>query len=137
LLSNGEKSKNYFAKENEIPIIQIKNGMKHSEIQNVNSLHSKKKANFRRYRSGNTKHLYNYLILAIFEQMHKNTSASEKSEILFEILKDVKDPLTYEGLSNKRYPEFVYENILDEDSNKEASPNSIKDNRSTSDYLSF
>lgn len=69
--------------------------------------------------------------------MHKNTSASEKVEIFFEILKEVKDTLTYEWLSNKRYHEFVYENILDENLNKEALPNSTKDERSIYDYLSF
>jgi transposase-like protein len=137
LLSDGEKSTNYFAMENEIPIIQIKRGMKHSEIQNVNSLHSKMKTNFKRYRSVNTKHLDNYQVLAIFEQLHKNTSASEKAEILFQILKDVKDPLTYEGLSNKRYPEFVYEYILDENTKKAGSPNSTKENCSNYDYLPF
>ncbi len=50
-----------------------------------------------------------------------NTSAREKANILFEILKDVKNPLTYKGLSNKRYPEFVYENVVDENSSKESS----------------
>ena len=95
MLTDGENSTNYFAKENKIPIIQIKRGMK---------------ANFKKYRSINTKHSDTYQILAIFEQMHKNTCASERAEILFEILKDVKEPLTYEGLSNRRYPEFVYEN---------------------------
>ena len=78
LLSYGEKSTHFFAKENEISIIQIKNGMNHAEIQNVNSLHSKMKSNFKRYRSVSTKHLYDYQVLAIFEQMHGNTSASEK-----------------------------------------------------------
>lgn len=137
LLSDGEKSTNYFAKENEIPIIQIKNGMKHSEIQNLNSLHSKMKANFKRYRSVNTKHLDNYQVLAIFEQMNKNTCASKKAEILFDILKNVKETLTYEGLSNKRYPEFVYKNVLDETSNKEVAPNLKKDKCPSYDYLTF
>jgi hypothetical protein len=62
LLCDGEKSINFFTKENEILIIQIKKVMKHSEIQNVNSLHSKTKSNFKRYRSVNTKHLDNYQV---------------------------------------------------------------------------
>lgn len=34
------------------------------------------------YRSVSTKHLDDYQVLAIFEQMHVNTSASEKVAIL-------------------------------------------------------
>jgi hypothetical protein len=49
----------------------------------------------------------------------------------------VKDPLTYEGLSKKRYPEFVYKNILDKKSKKEVSSNSTKDGCSNYDYLPF
>jgi transposase-like protein len=137
LLSDGEKSTNYFAKENEIPIIQIKNGMKHTEIQNVNSLHSKMKDNFKRYRSVSTKHLDDYQVLAIFEQMHGNTSASEKANILFDILKNVKDLLTYKGLSNKRYPEFVYENVIDEKLLKESLYASIEEESSAYENVPF
>ena len=137
LLSDGEKSTNYFAKENEIPIIQIKRGMNHSEIQNVNSLHSKMKANYKRYRSVSTKHLDDYQVLAIFEQIHKDTNAVEKANILFEILKEVKAPLTYKGLSNKRYPEFVYKNVIDENSSKESSSNSIEEESSAYGFLPF
>jgi transposase-like protein len=132
MLSDGEKSTNYFAKENEIPIIQIKNGMKHSEIQNVNSLHSKMKSNYRSYRSVSTKHLDDYQVLAIFEQMHINTTASEKAAILFDILKNVKDLLTYEGLANKKYPKFVYEKLIGENSIKE--PYSINEKELSNVY---
>jgi hypothetical protein len=86
--------------------------MNDSEIQNVNSFHSNMEASFKRYRSVNTKHFANYQVLAIFEQLHSNTSASEKVEILFQKLQVVKDPLTYEGLSNKRYSEFVYKKYI-------------------------
>jgi len=48
------------------------------------------KANYKRYRSVSTKHLDDYQILAIFEHMHKETSAVEKANIHFEILKEVK-----------------------------------------------
>lgn len=44
-----------------------------------------------------------------------------KKHVLFEILKNVNDCLTYKGLSYKRYPKFVYENIADKDSSKEYS----------------
>jgi len=59
------------------------------------------KFNFKRYKSVSTKHLDDCQVLAIFEQMHGNTSASEKANILFEILKDVKNPLTYKGYQIK------------------------------------
>jgi hypothetical protein len=61
----------------------------------------------------------------------------EKANILFEILKEVKAPLTYKGLSNKRYPEFVYKNIIDENSSKESSSNSIEEESSTYGFLPF
>lgn len=137
LLSDGEKSTNSFAKENEIPIIQIKKGMKYSEIQNVNSLHSKMKSNFKGYRRVSTKHLDNYQVLAIFEQMNKNTSASIKAEKLFKILQKVKAPLTYKSLSNKRYPKFVYENILKENSQNAFSLNSNGNDGSSYENVPF
>lgn len=61
-----------------------------------------------------TKHIDDYQILLILEQMHINTTASEKAAILFDILKNVKDLLTYKGLADKEYPQFVYENMIGE-----------------------
>jgi len=40
--------------------------------------------------------------------------------MLFGILKSVTRLLTYKGLSNKRYSEFVNENIVDENSLNES-----------------
>lgn len=95
------------------------------------------KAKFKRFQSTNTRHLDKYQILVIFEQLYKYNRASEKSEILFEILKEVKDLLTYERLSNKQYHEFPYKNILDKNYLKESLSNSKKEKSATYAYLPF
>lgn len=100
--------------------------MNHAEIQNVNSLHIKMQSNYKGYRSINTKHLDDYQVLAIFEQMHSPTGKSEKANMLYEILKKVKDLLTYKGLAYKEYPQFVYENIIGENIKKKNSPINLR-----------
>lgn len=113
MITDEEKAMGKFAKENEIPILQVKKGSKLADINKVNGLHSRYKDLDKINHGVSTKYLDEYLALKNFEEIYSNKSIFEKRDILFDLLKDVEKVITYEDVRAKDYPKFVYEEKVD------------------------
>lgn len=113
MITDEEKAMGKFAKQSEIPILQVKKGSKIADINKVNHLHSRYKELDKINHGVSTKYLDEYLALKNFEEIYSDKTTLEKRDILFDLLKHEEKIVTYEEVRAKAFPKFIYEEKVD------------------------